>query len=154
MYLLPQSCMYNNCIPRRQLEACSVTRSLLSMKGVACETNMTQFFTVDEEAWLEVTSPIFLYSRISVSESKAIPICISVSGPLLTSFCTILIYEPWLTLIWRTEIVSRTMMTFWHLICTGNDLYFDWYVCCWCTACTRSSREIVEPETEVQLKMV
>ena len=71
-----------------------MTRPLLSTKGVACETNMTQFFTVDEEAWLEVTSPIFLYSRISVTESKATPICISVSGPLLTSFCTILIYEP------------------------------------------------------------
>ena len=54
---------------------------------------MTQFFTVDEEAWLEVTSHI-LYSRISVFENKAIQTCISVSGPLLTSFCTILIYEP------------------------------------------------------------
>ena len=158
MYLLPQSCMFNNCILRRQLEACSVTRPLLSTKGVAFETNMTQFLTVDEEAWLEVISPIFLYSRISVFENKPTPICVSVSGPQLTSFCTILIYEPWLALICRTEIVSRTMMTFCHFlmqcVCTSKDLCFDCYVCCWCTACTRSSREIVEPETEVQLKMV
>ena len=29
---------FNNCVPRRQLGSCSMTRSFLSAKGVACET--------------------------------------------------------------------------------------------------------------------
>ena len=30
--------MFDNCVPRRQLGSCSVTRPFLSAKGMACET--------------------------------------------------------------------------------------------------------------------
>ena len=30
--------MFDNCVPQRQLDGCSVTRPFLSAKGVTCET--------------------------------------------------------------------------------------------------------------------
>ena len=31
--------LFDNCVPQRQLISCNVTRTFLSAKGVACETN-------------------------------------------------------------------------------------------------------------------
>ena len=36
--ILLSTTMFDNCVPRRQLDGCSVTRPFLSAKGVACET--------------------------------------------------------------------------------------------------------------------